>query len=94
MELSFLVPAAGRCYHRPARAIERISFKWNRLSAGISWSGKAREAMRCEYRELCATPSGARNTQLKRLRCAFLKQGTAFRRLGGLFCSGFVEILA
>jgi hypothetical protein len=50
--------------------LERILLEWNRLSAGISGSGKERGAPRYEYRQRRATMSGARKTKLKRLRFA------------------------
>jgi hypothetical protein len=69
-------------------------FKRHCLTAGISWSGKERKAMRCEHREFCATPSGARKTKVKRWKFARVNQAVVSFRLGGLFRAGFVEILA
>ena len=50
--------------------------------------------MRCEHRELCATPSGARKTKVKQRRFTMVDQTVVSFRLGGLFRAGFVEILA
>jgi hypothetical protein len=52
------------------------------LTAGNSWSGKERKAMRCEHREICATPSGARKTKGKRWRFSLLLPNQAVAPAG------------
>ena len=47
--------------------LERFVFSWNRLSAGILCSGKARGTTRCDHRKERATPSRAQKTKLGRL---------------------------
>ncbi len=69
-------------------------YKWNRLNAGILGPGEECGPMRCDHREGRTTMFRAQKTKLKRLQFSTWFQRIDPPRLGRLFRTGVIEILA